>query len=559
MKHINEAWRRKLLASTTKINKAVIYCRVSAKVQEKKGDGLGSQEAWCREYAKYKGYEVVEVFRESLTGRVKDRPAMAALLNYLRKHKKEGRIVIIDDVSRFARGHRAHWPLRDELYAAGGVLESPSIEFGEDADSLLREGIVVTVAQHHRQKNAEQTRNRMHGRLLNGYWPFSAPLGFKHESKQGQGKVLMRREPYASIIQEVLEGYASGRFQTQTEVRRFLEGHPDFPKRNGRLGHHVVPDLLTEVLYAGYVEKPNWDVSLRKGQHDGLVSLQTFERIQQRLKEGSVTAARADLSEDFPLRGTIACAHCGKPLTSCWSTSKTGAKHPYYMCFAKGCDRYRKSIRRDDIEGEFDALLDHLTPSRQLFDLLRAVLKDAWDQRASQARAMAKSYERDIAKTENQVAALLDRIVEVSSDRVMAAFEEHIAKLERDKLLLQEKRETVGQRRGSFEQLFELAFLFLSSPSKIWRSGSFEHKKLVLRLTFADHLGYCPQNGFSNPKIALPFKVLTDMRDRNCRMAEGEELASNILQKYQTAQTVAKLTKENFFCLSGAIISHLPR
>ena len=43
---------------------AVIYCRVSSAAQVKRGDGLGSQETRCREYAAGRGYKVVEVFHD---------------------------------------------------------------------------------------------------------------------------------------------------------------------------------------------------------------------------------------------------------------------------------------------------------------------------------------------------------------------------------------------------------------------------------------------------------------------------------------------------------------
>jgi len=41
--------------------------------------------------------------------------------------------------------------------------------------------------------------------------------------------MLVRDELLAAIIQEALEGYASGRFQLQVEVKRFLESHPEYP------------------------------------------------------------------------------------------------------------------------------------------------------------------------------------------------------------------------------------------------------------------------------------------------------------------------------------------
>jgi site-specific DNA recombinase len=190
----------------------------------------------------------------------------------------------------------------------------------------------------------------------------------------------VRDEPLASIIQEGLEGFASGHFQIQAEVKRFFESQPQFPKSSdGQVTNECVNRILTKVIYAGYLEVPEWGVSLRKGKHEGLVSFEGFERIQQRLKEGAQVPARSDLNADFPLRGAVACGVCGKPLTACWSTSKTGAKHAYYYCFAKGCARKGKSIRRELIEGAFVALLERLTPTQRLFDLTRAMFRDAWD------------------------------------------------------------------------------------------------------------------------------------------------------------------------------------
>lgn len=66
---------------------AVIYCRVSSAKQTKRGDGLGSQETRCREFARYKGHEVAEVFTDDASGGLIDRPGMLAMLAFLRRHR----------------------------------------------------------------------------------------------------------------------------------------------------------------------------------------------------------------------------------------------------------------------------------------------------------------------------------------------------------------------------------------------------------------------------------------------------------------------------------------
>ncbi len=361
---------------------AVIYCRVSSAGQIAKGHGIVSQETRCREFARMKGYTVVAVFKdEAISGGMIDRPGMLALLASLKKRKRHGgTVVLIDDISRLARSIKAHLELRDAIAGAGGRLESPSIEFGEDSDSILVENLLASVSQHQRQKNAEQVYNRQRARLLNGYWPFYAPPGYAYEARPGQGKVLVRVEPLASIIAEGMEGYASGRFQSQAEVTRFFQSCPEFPKtRYGTVTNEATNRILTRLLYSGYLERPEWGVSLRKGQHPPLVSLETFQQVQERLTGKPKLPARADINADFPLRGFVLCSCCNKPLTANWARSKTGRKHAYYKCFNTRCEASRTSIRRDEIEGRFASLLAGVQPSPGMMALMRDMFRDAWD------------------------------------------------------------------------------------------------------------------------------------------------------------------------------------
>ncbi|MCB2051218.1 MAG: zinc ribbon domain-containing protein [Novosphingobium sp.] len=243
------------------------------------------------------------------------------------------------------------------------------------------------------------------------------------------------------------------------------------------------------------------------------------ERIQEQLRAGTRAAFRADISADFPLRGHVACAQCGKPLTSCWSTPRNGNKHPYYMCFWKACPRYRKSIRRDQLEGAFVKLLDRLTPSQRLVDLAGAMFRDAWGQREALARAVRQEQGHEVTKVQKQMETLLDRILEASSPAVIVAYEKRIAELEKVLLVLEEKQRAGAPRQGTFEELFELAMRYLASPSKIWKMGKIEYQKLVLRLTFAERLLWCPESGFRTAKTSLPFKMLDAFESGEKEMA----------------------------------------
>ncbi len=513
------------MAISTSSQQAVIYCRVSGAKQVREGDGLASQETRCREYAKYKGYDVRDVFTDDMTGKATARPGMQSMLGYL--HMNAGKaseiVVIIDDISRLARGLTAHLELRQLLAQAGGKLESPSIEFGEDSDSVLVENLLASVAQHQREKNGEQTSNRMKGRLMNGYAVFCAPIGYRYEKQSGQGKVLVRQEPVASIIKEVMEGYATGRFESQAEVKRFLENQPDFPNVNGTVRQQVVSDMFNRVLYAGYIEHEPWGITRRKGHHEALISLDTYERIQERKADRKLSPARPDLNQDFPLRGAVTCADCDRPMTSCWSKSKTGKRYPYYWCQTKTCVMYRKNIRAEKVDAAFEGLLKTMSPSRKVLGLVGMMLKNAWGQRSAQAAAQKDGFQRDITKIDKQLDGLLDRIVEAENPTVIAAYEKKIATLESDKLILADKLAQNTQPKHSFEEIFELTMAFLSNPWNLWEKGSLALKKTLLRASFEAPLAYSRKGGFRTPQTSVIFGFLENLVEK-CEMVPPERL-----------------------------------
>ncbi|WP_429646588.1 recombinase family protein [Skermanella aerolata] len=487
---------------------AVIYCRVSSIKQTTAGDGLKSQETRCREFARLKNYNVVEVFRDDVSGSLIDRPGMKAMLAFLQKRRTKGMIALIDDVSRLARGLQAHLELRGAIANAGALLESPSIEFGDDPDSILVENLLASVSQHQRQKNGEQTKNRMKARVQNGYWVFQAPTGYRYVSVSGRGKMLKRDEPVAYVVQEALEGYASGRFETQADVMRFLQAHPIFPKDgSGIIRNHRVFQLLNQPAYAGYIEAPSWGVSLRPAQHEALISYQTFQRIQDRLNGNGYAPRRTNLNEDFPLRGYVVCADCETPLTACWSKG-SHAKHPYYLCPKRGCASYGKSIRRDKIEGEFAELLATLQPSEKLFRVARMMFADLWDRRLAQAEVQSKAFGAQLIKIERQVSQFLERILDASVPSVIAAYEDRVRKLEEEKLIINERMANAGRPASRFDDALRTALGFLANPCNLWSSDRLEDRRAVLKLAFAERLRYARKEGFRTAKLSLPFKVV---------------------------------------------------
>lgn len=494
------------MTSASHKQRAVIYCRISDKGQT----GLGSQEHRCRQYAKAKQYEVAEVFHDKVTGGgdFMKRRAMARLLKFLDDHPTERFVVIFDDLRRFARDTVFHLILRDEMRQRGATRECLNFSFDDSIEGEFSETIHAAAGQLERKTIARQNRQKTIARMEAGYFAFSRPpIGYKFVKAKGNSKVLVRDEPYASIISDVLEGFASGRYSSQAEIARHLEDHPIFPKPSGRVPVEKVTRILKQPLYAAYISSEAYGVSIRDAQHEGLISKAAFAKIQDRIAGRANAPARKDLNRDFPLRGAVVCSGCGNNLTASWPKGNT-KRYAYYLCQKKGCEFYGKSIRRNKIEGDFEELLKDIQPSRDLVKTIIGMARIYRNRKAAQAKDYAAAIRTEIRQADAQIEKLVNRIVNLTNENAVGALENKIAELEQRKLILAEKAANSTAPQPSLGQSIELSLRFLANPYNIWTSGIFELKRLVLKLVFSEPLEYDKFGGYRTPKTSITFSAL---------------------------------------------------
>lgn len=503
--------------------KAIIYCRISSKTQEE-GHGLEGQELRCRQYAATKDLEVAAVFPDTITGGgdFMQRPGMVALLSFLDAQPHERFVVIFDDLKRFARDTRFHLDLRDAFRLRGAQVECLNFKFDDTPEGEFIETIMAAQGALERKQNGRQVAQKMKARMQSGYWIHNPPAGFKYETVKNRGKLLCFDEPVASIVRDGFEGYANGRFQSQAEVKRFFESFPDFPRnKKGIVTQQRVTDILIQPLYTGYICSKNYGINWLKGHHPALISVETYQKVQERRDGVAKAPQRKNIGDDFVARGMVTCGDCGVPLRSSWAKGRSQS-YAYYLCQTKKCESYGKSIKRDKLEGEIGAMIKTLQPTQVLITLAKAMFKHAWNQRSDQAQEILESNQRQIKAVEKQVETLLERIMESSNVTVIRAYEGKIAELEHSKIILAEQLAKQAEPKGSFEGKLEPVLTFLSNPWKLWETGNIALRRTVLKLAFADRIQYDRNQGPRTPEIALPFKVLDMFADHKVCFGAGE-------------------------------------
>lgn len=511
------------LSTSTKPDAAVIYCRVSTTKQTIQGHGLQSQEMRCREYAEARGYEVLAVFPDDVSGGgdFMERPGMVALLSFLKAKPDMSLCVIFDDLKRFARDAEFHIKLRRELNAVGAKVECLNFKFEDTPEGEFIETIMAAQGELERKQNRRQVVQKMQARVRAGYYLFAPAYGYTYEKVDGHGKMLVPDGEKAENVRNAIEGLASGRFRTIAEVKRYLEEVSDLPRtRHGEIRFSTVTEILRRPLYAGLINVPSWGIKDLPGKHEPLVSYEAWSKAQTVLDGKALAPARKDISEDFPLRGFVLCGDCGKPLTACWSKSKTGKMHPYYLCAQRGCPSKRKSIRRADIEEPFEESFKALRPRKTILSACKAMFSDAWDLRARDAASISTRLKQEASQIQIKIDRLVDRLVEADTASVVSAYEQRIERLQHDKRLSEDRLKNAGVPATSFEDTFELALRFLVNPWKMWDIGHLELRRTLLRMVFAEPVSYCRKTGLRTPKTALPFNVLEDFSAARCGMVE---------------------------------------
>lgn len=250
-------------SSQSEKQRAILYCRVSGKKQVKDGSGLSSQEHRCRQYAEAKGYEVVKVFPDDRTakGDFMNRPGMVKLLNYLDDNAQHRFVVIFDDLKRYARDTEFHLKLRRYMIARGAIRECLNFRFDDSPEGVLNETVTAAAGAYERESMGRQNWQKSIARLEQGYCMQAVPsVGYKYIKSKGGESILVRKEPEASIVKHALERVRTDHFASQVEVKRFLESHPEFPKKGkkGTITQQSVVNMMRRHLYAGLVDSRAW-------------------------------------------------------------------------------------------------------------------------------------------------------------------------------------------------------------------------------------------------------------------------------------------------------------
>ncbi|MCA9898279.1 MAG: recombinase family protein [Anaerolineales bacterium] len=443
--------------------RAVIYARVSSKVQSENGYGLKYQIADCKAYAAMNELEVVEIIRDDITGvtRLEERKGGRRLLKLLEQRSFDHLIVWrLDRLARPPKHESSRILTTIEQFARGGVTVH-DCDGGENDPTQLAGGLLAFIKSYQAGEERETIRKRTlkgkRERVKDGHWVgMFPPYGYDKVGERKKARLVIN-EAEARIVRRIFEHFvgANGREKmSMTAIARMLnkEGVP-IPGQKRRMntrGKWKVGGIREYILknprYIGKIKSVGTFLDMPEL---AIVDKELFELAQKQLQINKKRHYERRPKLVYLLSARFLC-HCGKAMVG-GATSVRNAKnekvyYPYYRCsnrygpYKGECDQL--NLRKEDIDDLVWAWLkDLLKDEEALDDGLDELEKQAKEQLEPKKQSL-ETVEALLVKMESKIAKLVNAFAEMEDPTVAKAIQEQI------KLAVNQKEGLIREKAG---------------------------------------------------------------------------------------------------------------
>ena len=496
---------------SARLMKGIIYTRVSSDEQVK-GTSLEFQEELCRKYCEQKGLEIVAVFREEGESAkdlsLNNRKKFLEALEFCRKNKNQIQAFVVLRVDRFARNTEDHFAVRKILLDYGTTLHSVTEPIGNKPAEKFIETVLAGAAEYDNAIRKQRCCDGMLARINQGIFPWKPPIGYKcsHFKKRGEKKTQPDPpdEQIFPLIQKALKEYARG-LVTQAALARLLDEWGLKAIRGKKTVPQFVDRLTGRYLkfYAGIIVNP-WTGEEKEGLHQPMITKEEAYQIRL-VRSGKANLVKRDrYNPEFPLRRTVICASCRRPLTGSVARGN-GGEYPYYHCHNETCPMFGKAIRKLDLEREFLAYMERITPKDDFLKSFRETVLDLWKEEG-------RTFELEAGKWANQLGQLetkKKRIYEMREEGSYTKEEFLERKQEVENEIMAVKISLSEARIEQFDIEGALIYTtnFIRDLGRQWFDLSPQLRPRFQQLVFPEGIPYSRNEGFGTAKLGHIYEL----------------------------------------------------
>lgn len=343
--------------------KAVVYCRVSSKMQLD-GSSLTIQYESCTRFIKSKNWTLIKTYTdEAISGARADRPAFQQML----KDAEAGYfdVIVVYALDRFSRSLTLLMLTMRDMQNCGILIASATEPFDfSTITGKLMMAILGALAEWFLGQLGLRVSGGLYERAKAGHYIGRLAFGYSAYYKKDGGDGLAFPDDNALGVKLAFEEYATGLY-SDNDIANLLNNFGYRP--TGRNGNHAnefwTKDTIRELLqlrfYYGIVTCRGEEF---EGVHEPVITKALFDECQEvRKKRGKEAKGRKRADRVYLCSGLCYCARCGSKMRI--STRGRG-KYPAYYCRkradTKGKDCDASQVKMWQVDARIEAIMRNL-------------------------------------------------------------------------------------------------------------------------------------------------------------------------------------------------------
>ena len=384
---------------------AVIYARYSSHKQTEQS--IDGQLRVCYEYADQNGINVVgEYIDRALTGKVDARPEFRRMISDARK--KAFDYVLVYKLDRFARNRYDSAMYRHELKKYGVKVLSVTENIGDNPESIILEAMLEASAEYYSVELSQKvSRGMRESALKQQFNGGMIPFGYKVENKR-----LVIDERRAAVVRRIFTEYASGKSIKRIIDALNADGHRT--AKNAPFSYGSLSRLLKNDVYIGVYR---WKDFVEADAVPAIIEPTLFEKVRERSAANRRAPGANSKKERYLLAGKLFCGHCGSPMQGGYGTSKSGAKHLYYVCAKRKKKRScsKKNERSDFVEWYVVEQTIEYVLRPDIIEYISERVAAQYDSDFNSEKI--RTLEREIADIEKELDSLIEMMAKMPNQR----------------------------------------------------------------------------------------------------------------------------------------------
>jgi len=264
------------------------------------------------------------------SGGTMDRPGLKSLLDDVKAGLVD--IVVVYKIDRLSRSLPDFADLSKlfDQYRVSFVSVTQQIDTSTAAGRMML-NILMSFSQFEREMSADRIRDKIHASKVKGLWVGGCiPYGYKIENK----KLVPDPETAPNAV-KVFELYAR-----YGELKRVTQELNALGILRGKDQPWRPRSVYTAIHNLRYIGQTAVDGEIVKADHEGIIPLDLWERVQKRMAEQprhGKSSGRKPNPQSVLMRGLVFCGGCGSAMRFGWcasTTSTTAKRYSYYECIA---------------------------------------------------------------------------------------------------------------------------------------------------------------------------------------------------------------------------------